>query len=100
MPIRTVRLNRTKEGDLRVWAVANPPNEPAYYPVKDINHALRLINALADSQFLQPEISSNAFGVEAYLDGTWEDWYSDEGEDWCEYEDRLNRAEGVFSKRV
>jgi len=77
--MRHTRLNKTKEGDLRVYNIKNPPNEGDLYPVKDIYHAKKLIEALADSQLLQPEITSNVFGLEVYEDGEWMDWWDDEG---------------------
>ncbi len=71
---------RPKPGDLRVWNIINPPREPETYPVMDVAHAMRLIDALADSQLLQPQIVSNAFGLEVYQQGEWEEWEDDEGE--------------------
>jgi hypothetical protein len=70
-----------KLGDLRVWNIINVPNEPAYYPVKNPAHAQRLIDALADSQLLQPEITSNVFGLEVFAQDGWEEWYDPEGLD-------------------
>lgn len=75
------RTKAPKPGDLRVWNIVNPPAEPTWYPVKNPAHAQRLIDALADSQLLQPEIGSNAFGLEIFTPEGWEEWYNDEGED-------------------
>ena len=74
------RLNRPKPGDLRVWNIINPPSEPETYPVKDVDHALRLINALADSQLLIREIECNVFGLEVYLGNDWEEWENEDGD--------------------
>lgn len=63
-----------------MWVIVNPPNEPTLYPVKDVPHALRLIEALAESQLLQREIECNAFGLEVFKDGAWEDWESEDGD--------------------
>lgn len=71
---------RPQPGDLRVWNIINPPREPEIYPVKDVDHAMRLIDAMADSQLLQPKIESNVFGLEVYQQGEWEEWENDEGE--------------------
>lgn len=70
-----------RPGDLRVWNVINPPREPETHPVKDADHAMRLIDALADSQLLIREIDSNAFGLEVYRDGDWEEWEDEDGND-------------------
>lgn len=72
---------KAKPGDLRVWCIINPPSEPLQYPVKDPFHAMRLIDALADSQLLIPGIDSNAFGLEVFRHGDWEEWENDDGDD-------------------
>ena len=79
--MRKTRSQRVKPGSLRVWNIINPPNEPTYFPVRNTDHARRLIDALADSQLLQPEIESNVFGLEEYRDGEWTEWNDDEGMD-------------------
>ena len=68
-------------GHLRAWAMDHLPcAEPAYYPVKSSAHAKRLIDALADSQLLDPNVTENAFGLERLgSDGVWEDWEDDAG---------------------
>jgi len=68
----------------------NPPREPMHYPVKDHFHAMRLIDALADSQLLIPGIDSNVFGLEVFKDGEWEEWENEEGDDIME----LRKANG------
>lgn len=66
---------------MRVWNIINPPREPDIYPVKDVEHAIRLIRAMADSQLLVRNIESNVFGLEVYQDdGEWEEWENDQGE--------------------
>jgi hypothetical protein len=82
-----------QEGDLRVWNVVNPPNEGERYPVKSPQHAHVLISALADSQLLQEDVVSNAFGLEVFHDGEWEEWYSGDGEDIGDYVDELPTME-------
>lgn len=82
MPLRSrQRVIRPKEGDLRVYNIKNPPNDPVCYPVRDSGHAKRLIEALADSQLLDQTIESNVFGLEVFEDGEWCDWLSEDGED-------------------
>lgn len=78
--MRPPQINRAKPGDLRVWNIINPPREPEYYPVRDVDHAMRLIDALADSQLLVREIDSNVFGLEVYENGVWQDWENEDGD--------------------
>lgn len=78
---RIRRAPQPKEGDLRVWNIKNPPREAEHYPVNSVEHASALINALADSQLLQPEITDNVFGLEVYEGGEWREWESADGDD-------------------
>ena len=69
-------------GSLRVWNIINPPGEPICYPVKSPVHGKQLINALADSQLLDANITHNAFGMEILeKDGEWLEWEDDKGYD-------------------
>lgn len=81
-----------KPGDLRVWNIINPPREPETYPVKDADHAVRLINALADSQLLIREIECNAFGLEVYRGGEWEEWEDGNGDCIRDFERNRNQV--------
>jgi hypothetical protein len=74
-----------KEGDLRVWNIINVPGPGTHYPVKSVEHGVLLIDCLAESQLLQPEVGSNVFGLEVYHNGEWEDWYSEDGEELDEW---------------
>ena len=57
-----------------------PCSDPTYYPVKNSKHAKTLIEALADSQLLDPNITDNAFGLEKLgADGEWEEWADENG---------------------
>lgn len=78
--MRRPPINRAKPGDLRVWNIINPPREPEFYPVKDVEHAERLIDAMADSQLLVREIECNVFGLEVYKCGEWEEWENEDGD--------------------
>ena len=65
-----------KTGHLRAWAMDHVPcSDPVLYPVRSSAHAKRLIDAIADSQLLDPGVTDNAFGLEV-LDssGEWEEW--------------------------
>jgi len=81
------------EGDLRVWNIINPPNRPTTYPVNDPKHAITLIDALAQSQLLDGNIESNAFGLEVFDGAEWLEWESEEGEDIDEWA-KNNLSEG------
>ena len=81
-----------KTGHLRVWAMDRIPcSDPTYYPVKNSKHAKTLIEALADSQLLDPNITDNAFGLEKLgADGEWEEWADENGnsiDEWEEWTD-------------
>jgi hypothetical protein len=85
--MKKAKPNQVRPGDLRVWNIINVPNEPVRYPVKDVGHGARLIEALADSQLLDKTIESNVFGLEIYEDGEWLEWESEDGDDiqaWAE----------------
>ena len=68
-------------GNLRVWVMDHLPCfEPDYYPVVSSAHAATLIQALVDSQLLDPNITDNAFGLEKLdSDGEWIDWDDENG---------------------
>ena len=68
-----------KEGDLRVWRVANIPNELEYYPVDSPEAGAKLVNRLAARDLRNPRITSNMFGMVVYeaADHDWHEWYGD-----------------------
>jgi len=70
-------------GNLRVYAMDHIPcDDPTYYPVKSSAHAKRLIDALAESQLLDPNITDNCFGLEVMdKSGEWNEWDDEEGND-------------------
>ena len=72
---------------LRVYHIQNQVNH--YYPVKDINHAKTLIEALTESDLMNEEVEMNVFGLEEYNEESkdWEEWYDDEGCDIFEHFD-------------
>jgi len=77
---------------LRVWVATNlGTGQFDYFPVKDPAHAVRLIDALAESQLLNSRIESNAFGLEEWVgslfSGEWLEWEDEDGDDidrWAE----------------
>jgi len=66
-----------QKGDLRVFNIVNVPGEGVFYPVKSVIHGVFLIECLAESQILQPEVTSNAFGLEVFTGEEWESWDED-----------------------
>ena len=62
-------------------------------PVNTPEEGILVINALADYQLTLPEsiVSSNMFLLEQWneQEEDWEDWYSEEGLDYQEYEDKM-----------
>lgn len=70
---------KPKEGDLRAWVIVNPPDDPTTYPVESLLHGKQLIEALANSQLLDPTIRANMFGLEIYEDGEWVEWEGADG---------------------
>ena len=75
----------SKEGQLRVWSIENVPNRPCYFEVKDLTQAQDLIERLANLQLNDPNITSNAFGLEVFRNGEWEEWESCDGLDINEF---------------
>lgn len=64
---------------LRVWHIQNIPNDPKYYLIDSPKAGLVLVKALIVKDLVDPEIESNAFGLEILREKKWEEWYSDEG---------------------
>jgi len=78
--MKHINKNIYSIGSLRIYNIINPPNEPTYYPAKNIQHAHTLINSLAISQLLDSNIDSNVFGLEIMdKDGEWMEWESEDG---------------------
>lgn len=76
-------------GALRAWRIANPPAAPTFQGVASPDEGLAWINAHAEADLRDPRIDSNAFGLEVFEDGEWNEWYDAEGRDIDEYgEDR------------
>jgi hypothetical protein len=71
----------TRKGRYRVWVVRNPPSPKQTYPVRSPWHGAVLIAALAESDLLDPLVTTNVFGLQQFVEGDWEDWYNDEGYD-------------------
>ncbi len=85
-------------GDMRVWAIHNPPAKPWCFPVDSPKDALTVINALGSWQmFFDPNdryIGASAMGLQVFTGETyddpsadgWEDWYDEDGDDLDAYD--------------
>jgi hypothetical protein len=96
------RTRMAEKGELRVWWIPQVPGTAFKVPVKDIEQAKLILNALANydlfqlKEHIKPDYS-NAGGLEVYVgevdyetnDG-WEEWQDKEGRDITE----TNEEEG------
>ena len=82
--IRQIRGRATGEHPrYRVWNAINPPSNMDFYSVNDPEEAYHLIEKLILRQMEDPEVASNAFGLEELEDdGEYREWYNDDGD--CE----------------
>lgn len=72
-------------GALRAWRIANPPAARTLQSVANADEAIAWINAQAEADLRDPHIDANAFGIEVFEDGEWNEWYDAEGRDIDEY---------------
>lgn len=71
------------EGDLRVWAIRNPPAHPTFYRASNLEVAKHVLEALVASDLNMPWVQANVFGLEIFQDGEWSEWENAEGQDIC-----------------
>ncbi len=82
-----------KLGDLRAWAIRNPPAEPTCEIVQTPEEAINILSAAIATDLKDESVWSNAFGLEKYEDvgneggPEWCEWYNDEGQDIMEIMD-------------
>lgn len=65
----------------RVWHIQNPPREPDHHEVETPKEGALLINKLAEQDLKKKFVDCNAFGLEVCIDGEWEEFYNEEGND-------------------
>ena len=93
-----VNFPAPKSGSLRVWWIPQVPGRPFHWPVANLGHAAMLIDALAaydDFQLahkIKPDYS-NSGGVEAFINDEWEEWTSEDGEDFDHYRRSTGKVE-------
>lgn len=85
-----------KNGDLRVWHIPQLGSGAVFYvyDVRDVNHALEIIDMLADYDVFQFENDikpdyCNTSGLEVFENNSWEEYVSYDHEDISEI--RRNR---------
>ena len=79
-----------KEGDLRIWWVPQIPGKAFEWPVADLTQAALMLDALAaydDFQFAENVKGdyANMGGLHVYREGDWEDWESEDCDDFDTY---------------
>jgi hypothetical protein len=84
------RFPEATEGALRVWWIPQIPGKQFWWPVSNLTEAAVLLDALAaydDFQFCHRIKGdyANAGGLCIYRSGDWEDWESDECDDFETY---------------
>jgi hypothetical protein len=89
-----MKMPTPKQGDLRVWHIPQVPGDPFYVPVVSPHQAIYICDVLSQYDLFQFEQNvkldfSNAQGLEVYVDTEWADWYNDDGEDFREWQERL-----------
>jgi len=72
-----------KEGQLRVWHIANPPNDGFHRTVSSVEEAKTILNLLADydNHLGDHLVFSNAQGLEVFAQGEWVEWHDEEDND-------------------
>ncbi len=64
----------------RVWNSINFERMD-FYTVESVEEAIVLIDNLADAQLKNEAITDNAFGLEVFEDGEWNEYYNEFGDD-------------------
>lgn len=68
----------------RVWVITNPPSSMRLYMVESPEEAGRMIDAMANEHLLDDGIVANAFGLNVFQDGKWEEWEDKDGYNICD----------------
>jgi len=82
--------------DARIWWIPQVPMNPFYVPVKTIEEAVLILDTLAKYDLFQLANSikpdySNAGGLQVMVDGKWEEWEDEEGNDIDHIEVKANK---------
>jgi len=75
-------------GDLRIWAVRNPPARPTLQLVASIDEAKRTLQTWIDNDLKNIAVEANAFGCETFDGEEWSEWEGESGEDICDVLDQ------------
>ena len=66
---------------LRVWYVENVPGNPIYFHVSSVQEAKLKIEELTHADLHNPDVYSNAMGLEEYDGEEWTEYYDEQGRD-------------------
>lgn len=93
----TTKFPKPEKGSLRVWWIPQIPGEPFEWPVKDLEQAAVLLDALAaydDFQFAQRVKGdySNTGGLQCFDGSEWCDWEDDECDDFDTWRSKQSEA--------
>ena len=73
------------ENKLRAYRIANIPrrnnHHTIYRTVKNPEEAFDFINRWAERDLKNESVEFNAFGLEEFIEGQWQEWYNEEGQD-------------------
>lgn len=86
------------EGDLRVWAMRNPPSKPEIYPVDTPEEAQRTIKAVGDTLAHSRDTVVAAFGLRVWVGDEWMEWSDSQGRNIFNY-NKEGSAEGRRSEK-
>ncbi len=79
--IQTDKVINAEEGNLRVWWIRNPPNPAEFHLTDSPEEARQIIDRLAAVDLRNPQVISNACGLEVFEDSEWTEWYDEHGDD-------------------
>jgi hypothetical protein len=80
-------------GDIRIWAVRNPPASPTIQLVASLEEAKRILQRWIDADLQSIFVVANAFGCETFDGEEWSEWETDDtGDDICVVMDREKDA--------
>jgi hypothetical protein len=79
-------------GDVRIWAIRNPPAHPTTQLVASLDEAKRILQTWTDKDLQNIAVLANAFGCETFDGEEWSEWEDKNGEDICAVMDREAEA--------
>lgn len=80
MTVTRVNVSSPMQGDLQVYHFVNVPSQPDEYRVDTVDEARKLIDWLAKSDLQNPNVETNVFGLQEFVNRVWEEWEGPNGE--------------------